>query len=201
MYGYVICEYERVKDYFPEFKSIMETLRTTLIAKCQADWAPKTFGGMTPKAGQFGESTIMPELFRDLTNTTLTSWYQWFANTSSGATAVQRIIMSGANTGNIYEDYQIGLAGIAFLSKATRISEIKMQIGDKKIPRMNIEEAFAYNKPAIVFEQPFILDEETSFDLYANITTLGPQRIKLIGVQMNRNPNKLQTTVCGAALT
>ena len=199
MYGYVICEYEKVKEQFPEFKSIMETLRTTLIAKCQADWGPKTFGGMAPRAGQFGESTIIPALFRDIGNTRLTTWEQWL-NATSVVTAANTV-MSGANNGVIYEDYQIGLAGIALLSKATRISEIKMQIGDKKIPRMNIEEAFVYNKPAIIFEQPFILDEETGFDLYAWITTEGPQRLKLIGIQMNKNPNKLQVSNAGAALT
>jgi len=46
--------------------------------------------------------------------------------------------MSGSNGGNIYEDYKIGLAGLAFLDKAIRVSEIKMQISDKKLPRVNI---------------------------------------------------------------
>ncbi|GAG12669.1 unnamed protein product, partial [marine sediment metagenome] len=31
--------------------------------------------------------------------------------------------------------------------------------------------------------------------------TQGPARIKLLGLQMNRVPNKLQTTNTGAALT
>jgi hypothetical protein len=198
MYGYVICEYEKVKEEFPEFKSIMETLRTNLIAKAQADWAPKTFGGMSPMSNQFGESTIMSTLFNGISATyqPMTTWNQWLNGTG------HQTIMTGAATGNtIYEDYKIGLAGLVFLDKAIRVAEIRMQIGDKKIPRMNIEEAFAYNKPAIVFEQPFILDEETSFDLYSYVLTRGPQRIKLLGLQMNRVPNKLQVTNTGAALT
>ena len=199
MYGYVICEYNRVKEQFPEFKTIMETLRSTMITKCSADWAPKTFGGMAPRAGQFGESTIIPALFRGMANTMLPTWEQWLTSTS--VVTATNTIMSGANSGVIYEDYQIGLAGIALLSKATRISEIRMQIGDKKIPRMNIEEAFCYENPAIIFEQPFILDEETGFDLYAWITTQGYERLKPIGLQMNRNPNKLQVSNAGAALT
>jgi hypothetical protein len=59
----------------------------------------------------------------------------------------------------------------------------------------------AYNKPAIVFEQPFILDEEEGFDLYAYVLSQGPERIKLLGLQMNRVPNKLQVTNTGVALT
>jgi len=197
MYGYVICEYEKVRQWMPEFASAMEKLRNDLIAKASADWDPLTFGGMAPTSNQFGESTIIPSLFRGMAAAyqPLVTWYQVFNGTG------HQTIMSGANTGVIYEDYKVGVAGLVFLSKAIRISEIRMQIGDRKIPRMNIEEAMAYNKPAIVFEQPFILDEEEAFDLYAYVLTRGEQRIKLLGLQVNRIPNKLQVTNTGAALT
>jgi len=109
--------------------------------------------------------------------------------------------MTGSGTGGILlEDYKVGLAGLVFLDKAIRVSEIKMQISDRKLPRINIEEALAYNKPAIVFEAGYIIDEETGFDLYAYVTTQGPQRIKLLGLQMNRVPNRLQVTSSGATL-
>jgi len=198
--SYVICEYEKVKQNFPEFKATMESLASQLRAKCSADWSPLTFGGLAPRAGQFGETTILPALFRDITMTAanagnMTTWHQWL--TAIG----HQTIMTGSGTGGIIlEDYKIGLAGLVFLDKAIRISEIKMQISDKKLPRINIEEALAYNKPAIVFEQGYILDEETGFDLYAYVTTQGPQRIKLLGLQMNRVPNRLQVTNAGATL-
>jgi len=109
--------------------------------------------------------------------------------------------MSGSGTGGILlEDYKVGLAGLAFLDKAIRISEIKMQISDKKLPRINIEECLAYNKPAIIFETGYIIDEETGFDLYAYVTTEGPARIMPIGLQMSRIPNRLQVTNTGATL-
>lgn len=198
--SYVICEYDKVKQQFPEFKATMTKLATDLRAKCAADWSPKTFGGLAPTAGQFGETTILPALFRDDTMTAanagnMITWEQWLN------TLGHRTIMSGSGTGGIIlEDYKIGLAGIAFLDKAIRISEIKMQISDKKLPRINVEEALAYNKPAIIFETGYILDEETGFDLYAYVTTRGPQRIKLLGLQMNRVPNRLQVTNTGATL-
>jgi len=150
---------------------------------------------MAAKAGEFSETTIMPQLFNGITGTRLTTWNQWF--TATGA----QTIMTGTGTGGtIPEDYKVGLVGLVFLDKAIRVSEIKMQISDKKLPRINIEEAFCYNKPAIVFEQGFVLDEETSFDLYGYVLTQGPQRIKLLGLQLNRVPNKLQVTDTGAAL-
>ncbi len=206
--SYVICEYEKVKQNFPEFKATMEGLATTLRAICAADWSPKTFGGLTPTAGQFGETTILPAMFRDQTMTTANAGNMDTWNQTLTLTNAQRLlggahqtIMTGSGTGGILlEDYKIGLAGLVFLDKAIRISEIKMQISDRKLPRINIEEALAYNKPAIVFENGYIIDEETGFDLYAYVTTQGPQRIKLLGLQMNRVPNRLQVTNTGATL-
>jgi len=193
--GAIVCEYNKVKEVFPEFQTVLETLRANLVSKAADDWDPLKRGGMYPEAGQFGESTIMPQLFRDITNTTMTTWRQTFNATG------HQIIMSGANGGNIYEDYKVGIAGLVFLDKAIRVSEIKMQISDKKLGRINLEEAQAYNKPAVVFEEGYILDEETGFDLYGYVLSQGPQRIKLIGMQVNRVPNKLQVTNTGAALT
>ena len=220
---YVICEYEEVKREFPYFKNIMSTLRNTLIARAERKWGLRFAGARkvseatmrgislaTPgpaldvdvDRGEFGETTIIPALFNDISGTRMTTWHQWLTLTPGeiAAGGAQKTLMTGANTGGtIYEDYMIGLAGLAFLDKAIRISEFKMQISDKKLPRVNIEEALAYNKPAIVLEEAYILDEETAFDLYANVTTQGPQRIKLIGLQMNRVKDKLLTNT-GAAL-
>ena len=193
--GYVICEYDSVKQEFPEFQEVMRRLRDQLIAKAESDWAPSKYGGIDASAGQFSETTIMPQLFVDITGTRLTTWEQWF-----NATGVQTIMRGVGTGGTIPRDYKVGLVGLAFLDPVIRISEFKMQIGDRKLPRINIEEAFCYNHPAVVFEEGFILDEQTSFDLVAYILTQGPQRIKLLGTQLNRIPNKLQVTNTGAAL-
>ena len=172
----------------------MEALAVQLRLQCDADWAPKTFGGLAPTSGQYGETTILPALFRDQTMTAansgnMTTWNQWLTLTAAQITAGggQNTIMSGSGTGGIIlEDYKVGIAGLAFL--------------DKALPRINIEEALAYNKPAIIFENGYILDEETGFDLYAYVTTEGPARVMPIGLQMNRVPNRLQVTNTGATL-
>lgn len=201
MRNYVICPYDKVKSYFPEYQRMMASLHSGLVAKAVADWAPKTFGGMAPNSAQFGETTIIPALFRNDaqtaagTTTQMATWKQWLGTTGN------RTIMSGANTGQIYEDYKIGLAGIAFLDKSINISEVRFQISDRKIGRINIEEAFAYENPAVIFEDGLILDEETGFDLYAYVLSTGYQKIMPIGFQLNRVPNKLMTTETGAQLT
>lgn len=200
MYGYVICEYSKIRQYMPEFAAVMAQLRTDMIAKASSQWDPRTFGGLKASSDQFSESTIMPELFNGLETTyqPLVTWSQVIA---AGHTGHQTLLAGTATGGSIYKDYMIGMAGLAILSKAQRISEIRLQIGDRKIARINIEEAMAYDKPAIVFEQPFQVDEEEGFSLYAYVLCSGPIRLKLLGVQMNKIPNKLQVSNTGAALT
>jgi len=109
--------------------------------------------------------------------------------------------MSGVVGGNIPQDFKVGIVGLAFLDKAIRISEFKLQISDKKLPRINIEEAIGYNKPAFILEEGYVLDEEKLFELNAYVLTQGPQRIKLIGLQTNKVKDKLITTNTGAAVT
>lgn len=203
MTNYVICEYEKVKQNFPEFATVMQNLRNTLIAKASADWSPLTFGRLNPSSGQFGETTILPPLFQDISSTQLVTWRQLFtdAHRAVSAAGTAQVIMSGSGTaGTIPEDYMVGLAGLCFLDKAIKVTEIKLQIGDHKIGRINLEEAMVYNKPCVVFEEGFVLDEEEGFELYGFIQSAGYQRLKLLGLQLNRVPNKTQVTYCGQAL-
>lgn len=195
--GYVLCEYGSVKSEFPEFASILSTLHESLIRKAEEDWKPLTFDRNSPMAPgnkMFGESTIIPSLFLGQQLQRLVTWDQWF-----NATGHQPIMWGAGIGGTIGEDFKVGLAGLAFLSKAIRIAEIRMQITDRKIPRINIEEAFAYENPAIIFEQPFILDEKTGYELMALVLSQGPQRIMPIGFQLNRVRDKMLTNT-GSAL-
>jgi hypothetical protein len=202
--GYVICEYESVKKEFPEFKAVMAELKTKLLESASKDWGLSA-DKLTLKEGYL--TTILPALFRgqqtvaNALGTQLTTWDQTFTSTAAFPIPGSGIIMSGAASGaTIPEDFKVGIAGLAFLDKAIRISEIKMQISELKLPRINIEEAFGYNKPAIIFEDGYVMNEKQSFELYAYVLSQGPQRIKLIGLQANKVKDKLFTTTPGAAL-
>jgi len=70
--------------------------------------------------------------------------------------------------------------GLAFPNKEQHITEIKFQIGDRKYGRINLEEMHAYNKPVIIFEDGFILDEEESFELYAYVEGPLPNQLPFI---------------------
>ena len=194
--GLIICEYEKVKESFPEFGNTLAMLEASLTSLATNDWSPLTYGGIYPKSGQFGKTMIMPELFYGFGQVapTLTTWKNYATTTGHVG------LLSGANAGNIYEDYKLGLAGFAFLDKVQRVTEIKLQIGDRKFPRINLEEAMVYNKPAVIFETGIIVDEETDFDLHGYVESKGPITIVPIGMQMNRVPNKLQSSRTTSAL-
>ena len=192
--GYVFCEWDSVQKEWPRFQRTFAELESRIIEKCNADWHPKTFGYLTPNEKQYGRTSILPVLFRGFGDVQLVHWRQKI--TASG----NQLLLRGRNTGNVIpEDFKIAWIGLAFPNKQLGITELKWQISDAKYGRINIEELKSYNKPAIIFEEGFIIDEKAVFELSAYILTEGPQRIKLIGFQVNRVKDKLFTTP-GAAL-
>jgi len=149
-----------------------------MINKCNLEWAPKTMGYLTPSAGQYGRTSILPALFDPNPNTyngqpfagaafsaawptPPAYWRQAFSQTGD------QTLIQGNRTGETMpEDWKVGFLGLAFPNKNQHITEIKFQIGDRKYGRINLEEMRIYNTPALIFEEPFIIDEETSFHLY-----------------------------------
>ena len=175
--AFVICEWDSVALDNPAFQRTMKALDERIIGKCNLEWAPRTFNpslALSPGANSYGRTTIPPALFDDHNslpmNTTfgggspVATWRQRFTTTG------HQMIIQGAGTAEtIREDWKIAWAGLAFPNKNQHITEIRYQIGDRKYGRINIEEMHCYNKPAIIFEEGYILDEEESFHLYAYV--------------------------------
>jgi hypothetical protein len=189
------------------FQQSLRTLDQKIITKCNLEWAPKSFNkarALSPMDNNYGRTTILPELFDDVNSTQMAHWRQLFI------TAGHQTIITGSGSGNtIPEDFKVAWAGLAFPNKQQHITEIKWQIGDRKYGRINIEEIKSYNKPAIIFEEGFILDEEESFDLYAYVE--GPicieepfieglyQRVVMLGAAYFKVVSKVLGN-CGAAI-
>lgn len=174
--GYVLCEWASVQDEFPKFQQSFAALETKVLTKCNMDWAPRTFGALNVGDGQYGRTTILPALFDGVLGTQLVHWRQLFL------AAGHQEILAGAHAGNtIPEDFKVAWMGIAFPNKQMNISEIRFNIGDKKYGRIDLEEIRTYATPALIFEEGFVIDEESSFDLWAYVKTPDYQRIVLLG--------------------
>lgn len=163
--SYVICEWDSVAKQYPNFQQALANLEAEMLRKCSGEWSPKTFGAMTPNSGQYGRTTILPALFEDHNAVALTgSWRQLYT------TAGHQTLLAGVGAGfTLPEDFKVAWAGLAFPNKQQHITELKWQIGDRKYGRINFEEIKAYNKPAIIFEEGFTIDEEQSFELYGYV--------------------------------
>lgn len=171
--GYIFCELDSIEKQVPKYQQVFQQLENDLILKCNSDWH-RSFGFLTPDAGQYGRTTILPALFRGFGQVAATpgvagtnSLIHWRQTITADE---HQTLLMGNRTGNaIPEDFKIGFLGLAFPNKNQHITEIKMQIGDRKLGRINLEEMRLYNKPALVFEEPFTIDEEQSFDLYGYV--------------------------------
>jgi len=192
--GFIFCEWDSVKKEYPDFQRAFAELESEVIAKCNADWAPKTFGYLTPQAGQYGRTSILPALFDGQDGVQLVHWRQNLTLTGHQA------LITGTRAGNVLpEDFKVAWIGLAFPNKQHQISELRWQISDAKFIRVNIEELRNYNKPAIIFEKGYILNEEEAFELYGYIEHADYQRIVMLGACYYKIIDKVLGN-CGAAI-
>jgi len=173
--GYIFCEWDSAKKEYPEYQKAFAELEGRVIDKCLKDWSPKTFSkGLTASGEQFGRTTILPALFRGFGQVTATPpvagtnclihWRQYL--TASG----EQTLLLGRDPGNVLpKDFKVGWVGLMFPNKQQHITEFRWQISDGKYGRINVEEMHGYNKPAVIFEDGFLINEEASFDLHAYI--------------------------------
>lgn len=186
-----MCEWDSVKKEFPDFQRAFAELEEQALQKCTNDWFPKktveeAFGGLTPESGQFGRTKILPALLRGFGQVAATppvagtnSLIHWRQNLTS--TGHQTLLM-GVRTGNVIpKDFKVAWIGLMFPNKQMNISELKWNISQGKFIRVNIEELMSYNKPALIFEKGYILNEEEAFELYGYVEHPDYQRIIMLG--------------------
>jgi len=194
--AYIFCEWDSIQKEYPDFQRAFADLEAKAVNSCTDKWFPKltpqqAFGFLTPNSDQFGRTSILPALFDDnaslpINNTTgapaggggspAGTWRQLFTSTG------HQMILQGVRGGEVIpEDFQIAWIGLAFPNKQQQITEIRWQTSDRKYGRINIEEMHSYNKPAIIFEEGFLLKEEQAFHLYGYVEELDYQRIVMLG--------------------
>ena len=207
--GYIFCEYKSVKQANSVYQLALAELESRIIAKCTEDWFPtktpeQAFGGLVTQSGQFGRTSILPELFDNHLGVQMAHWRQLFT------VAGHQTLIAGAHAGNtIPEDFKIAWIGLAFPNKNQHITEIKFQIGDRKYGRIDLEEMHLFDCPALLFEEGILIDEETAFDLYGFVEGPIPthhdgyvgvhQRIVMLGAAYYKYADKVLGN-CGAAI-
>lgn len=190
--GFIFCEWDSVKKEFPDYQRALQNLEVLAIQKYETKWKTK-FGGLTPPEGNWGRTSILPALFDPnpacygggafgrtaaVAGFTIPPryWRQRFI------TKGNQVILQGCGSGEtIPEDYAVAWMGLAFPNKQQLISELQWQTSDRKFVRVNIEEIESYNKPALIFEEGFMLNELQAFHLNGYLKEVGYQRVVMLG--------------------
>jgi hypothetical protein len=207
--SYCICEWDSIQKNNVEFQRAVASLDARIVQKCNTEWAPRRFNMMkafSPDGESYGRVPILPALFDDHNQAQITtaSWRQLY--TSAG----HQMVLQGSGSGEIIpEDFKIAWIGMFFPNKQQHFSEFKWQIGDRKYGRINVEEMHSYNKPAVIFEEGYVLDEEESFHLYGYLEGDIPveepfiaglyQSVGLLGAAYFKITSKVLGN-CGAAI-
>jgi len=165
----VIGELDKLTE-LPEFQKGLRSLIEAAKKRASEIWPGYTFGGMFPQGKQFGITSALPKFFGS-TTTHLKHWRQNFAST--GWQDIFNV--------TVQEDIIIGMMGVAIVDPTINITELRAEISDRKYPRINIEEMKAYRKPAVLFKQGLIAEEEKSFKLRGYVTATGYQTVIPIG--------------------
>lgn len=223
--SFCFVEWDKVKTEYTEFQQVLATLERRMIIDtgCYQDetgrlllateaiprgirpsglWAPLTFGGMTPREGQYGRIPILPEEFEDQNadvldaNHTETSWGVdsfriLFTDTVPTTVAIPgwKVIYYGSNVTlarATREDIRIAWCGIAFTEKTNPVTKLRWSLGDISYPKFDVEAKDSFNKPALIFEEGFIIPEETYFALEGFFEASGYVRAVPLGFECYR---------------
>lgn len=207
--SYVICEYDsailksvKAQNFYVAKCAQLETL---MRQETEAVWSGLRYGGFTPGPREYGRTTWLPEYFADEAGDILdknhsptywgvNSWQQYFTDTSPATHAIPgwKTIWQGITGatdpygGIMSEDIRLAWAGLAITSKASAITKFKWIIGDTTYPILDIEESKGYNKPAFVFEEGFIIPEETLYYLRGFFEADNYERVVPLGYMIYR---------------
>lgn len=201
--SYVIIEYDKIMGAGKAgtfFALKCAQLEEMSRIETENVWKGVSYGGWTPGTNQYGRTTHLPEWYADENADVLdhghipatwgrNSFEQYYTSTSPAAYTVPgwKTILQGALAavvpfgGQVPEDIRIHLMGIGITTKASKITKIRMEIGDTLYPKMDIEERHGYNKPSIIFEEGMIAPEETTFVLRGWFEADGYERVVPLG--------------------
>lgn len=167
----VIIEYKKLAEN-PEFQRVLTDTREEAMKRAADSWGI-SFGGMYPGPGEFGETTIrIPFMNLGTSHGTAETWRRDFASKGWNTMVDQETI----------EDVYLGICGFTLPSPVCNISAIKMEVGDTKLPVINIEgDIDSFEQPVVLFERGVVVPEETPIKIECLVNATGPNIVKPLG--------------------
>lgn len=182
--SYVIGPMNLVKGegMWPEFGDVLKEVQDMGIKRAQQVWPGFSFGGVYPGDHQFGICPLRKnEMANNVSASTLSGSYS-FKNTQS-ATGWKEIFNY-----TVREDVLHALAGFAVTDEVLRLTQLRMEISDRKFPIFDIQEAQGWGSFAILIKEDvgeaLIAEPLTSVLIKAYWESIGTQRVVPLGFQL-----------------
>jgi len=182
--SYIIAPLRLVKGEgaYPEFQDVMKAVQDAAINRAKEIWVGYSQGGMYPGDKEFGICPIRArEMAHDLTSVTLSGTYSFRKNLAS--TAWHTLFDY-----TVREDILHAFAGFMITDEVLRILELRFEIGDRKYPILDIQEAKGWGAFAILFKEDvgkeLIASEETSVYVRGYVESTGYQNFVPLGFQL-----------------
>ena len=198
-------EWKKVKTQYPEFQRTMAALEAEAIALARDRWPGFKYvaeRALQPMEGEAGRTTILPELFADEAGDVLDSAHTvrtWgvdnfrikYSSTEPAAIAIPgwKTILQGGNPANIgitREDSILALEGFTIPDPSILISKLRMEVGSRRYPKIDVEEMHGYEQPALIFEKGYTIPEENHYLLKGFFEADGYQRVIPLGFTIFR---------------
>ena len=184
--SYIIAPLNKVKGEgaYPEFADVLRSVQDAAIARAKEIWKGYTQGGMYPGDNEFGICPLRArEMATNVTSSTLSGTYSFKKNLAS----------TGWHTlfnYSVREEIIHAFAGFMITDEALRLLEFRVELGDRKYPIIDVQEAKGWGAFAILFKEDkgkeLIAQERTSFYVRGYVEATGYQTIIPLGLQLYR---------------
>jgi len=182
--SYVIAPYSKVKgeNNYPEFIDVMRAVQDAAIARAKETWRGYAQGGLYPADQEFGICPLRArEMAHDVSSSTLSGTYNFRKNL--GTTGWHTLFDY-----TVRDDIIHAFAGFAVTDDTLRLLELRFEIGDRKYPIMDIQEAKGWDGFAILFKEDvgkeLIAPEKTAVYIRGYVEATGYQTIVPLGFQL-----------------
>lgn len=154
---YFIAQSNLVKgeNNFPSYESVLSAVQDAVKKRAEEVWTGYSAGGMTPGNKQFGMAPLRKnDMSGDTTDAAKSGTYT-FAKTAT-TTGWADLFNYTVRASNVH-----GFAGFQFLGPTLPIWQIRLEIGDRKYPILDIQDAKTFGVLS------FVLNEDEGGELVA----------------------------------
>jgi len=190
---YVIAELDKIKGEgaYPEYEDVLRAVQDAAFQRAGDIWDGYEPGGLMPGPRQFGIGPLRKnDMANDVTDSTPSGSYSF--TKAIAATAWQDIFNYTCRDNMIQ-----AFAGFAITDQTLRVTQIRVEIGDRRFPIWDIQEAQLFGRYGIILKEDEAKElivnpqERVLVRIYAEST--GAQRVVPIGLQLFRTANLVLT--------